>query len=189
MPTKPTPSERAEAATRDWLLEEGLQVGADIAPGSKWAWVAATPGGWRLGILQPGMAADHVVITSGMMILPAYLQEFVSLPTFDRFALIVELQRVLINLDVGFVGSWETLNPVALMHAIYFDGLTKDRFMSSINRVMNAAILFQGTLTVAFPGLQEGFDSPPPAGAPKAGGRRVGYKSKAEQKKDEVDKS
>lgn len=139
--TIPQPRE-FEKKLRTWLTDEEYLVKSQTNPAASFILVASNPAaGISVTISQNAKHSDRIEITSQMMF-GEYARKVNDLPKQEREDFFWDLRFSLVTSDVIFaMVPPENPQSVVVMKNIWYDGLTKDRFMTAIQRVGEGALL------------------------------------------------
>ena len=139
--TMPQPKE-LEKKLRTWLVEEEYLVKSQTNPVASFILVASNPAaGISVSISQNTKHSDRIEISSQMMF-GEYAKKLADLPSQEREEFFWDLRFSLVMSDVIFaMVPPENPQSIVVIKNIWYDGLTKDRFMSAIQRVGEGALL------------------------------------------------
>ena len=125
-----------------WLTDEEYLVKSQTNPVAEFILVASNPGaGISVTVSQKAKHGDRIEISSQMMF-GDYTKKIAALSRQEREDFFWDLRFSLVISDVIFaMVPPENPQSVLVMKNIWYDGLTKDRFMSAIQRVAEGALL------------------------------------------------
>ena len=131
-----------EKKLRTWLTEEEYLVKSQTNPMAAFILVASNPGaGISVTVSQNAKNSDRIEISSQMMF-SEYAKKISNLSRQEREDFFWDLRFSLVISDVIFaMVPPENPQSVLVIKNIWYDGLTKDRFMSAIQRVAEGALL------------------------------------------------
>jgi len=137
----PQPRE-LEKKLRTWLTDEEYLIKSQTNPAAAFILVASNPAaGISVTISQNAKHSDRIEITSQMMF-GEYAKKVNDLPKQEREDFFWDLRFSLVTSDVIFaMVPPENPQSVVVMKNIWYDGLTKDHFMTAIQRVGEGALL------------------------------------------------
>jgi hypothetical protein len=137
----PQPRE-IEKKLRTWLTDEEYFVKTQTNPSAAFILIASNPAaGISVTISQNAKHSDRIEITSQMMF-GEYVKKINELPKQEREDFFWNLRFSLVTSDVIFaMVPPENPQSVVVMKNIWYDGLTKDRFMTAVLRVGEGALL------------------------------------------------
>ncbi len=139
--TTPQPKELERKLNR-WLTEEDYLVKTQTNPLASFILVASNPNaGISVTVSQNAKHPDRIEVSSQMMF-GEYAKKMADLPRREREEFFWDLRFSLVMSDVIFaMVPPENPQSVLVMKNIWYDGLTKDRFMSAVQRVGEGALL------------------------------------------------
>lgn len=137
----PQPKE-LERKLSKWLTEEDFVVKSQKNPMASFILVASNPNaGISVTVSQNTKHPDRIEVSSQMMF-GEYAKKLAELPKEEREEFLWDLRFSLVRSDVIFaIMPPENPQSVLVMKNIWYDGLTKDRFMSAVQRVSEGALL------------------------------------------------
>lgn len=140
--TATTASEREEVRARvqSWLLSEGWQLTEKPHADATWLVEARDAGGRHVIVGQKKGREDQILLEGAVGIAERHREQLALLPLAERLDILWNLRFALLGLNVEFNGVEEPLTRVMIGQRIYFDGLTKDRFLQRISLVRNGII-------------------------------------------------
>lgn len=131
-----------------WLEDEGWDLEGRDNPEAHWT-VLATSEKRRVMVSQPVDRRDLIVISTGWRLPEATTNEVLALETRIRRSLAYDIQHTLLLLGVDFSGAGDPIKEMVFGLTTYFDGLSKDLFMTRVNIVCHAPMLAQGLVSKA----------------------------------------
>jgi hypothetical protein len=133
--------DEVEDRIRKWLLDEGWQLTEQAATKIRFAFVAQDGTGLKMVISQPADKADRLSISANVTIDDKANKMLGALPQKKRREFLWNLRFALLQTDVEFGGISEPLKQVSVGEPIFYDGLSKDRFMEKLSQVRKAILL------------------------------------------------
>ena len=128
-----------------WLKEEGfeyLQVTGEEARNAFFGYFVTLRTGTKLHIFQPSNKKDSICISTGLAFSKAQSMLFSQKTEIERKEILSEMQFKLASVDVEFgFEDGELPKAVRFKHFIYYDALTKDRFIKAIGTVFKAFMI------------------------------------------------
>ena len=130
-----------------WLMEEGYQISSEEQPGFNFDLRVQIPNGVGFDVLQEINKNDSVAIISTISIARDNSEQFNRLTTAQKGDFLWDLRISLLNFQIlteyrPFTTTmYELPETITVNEQLWRDGLTKDRFMNSIRRVINATFL------------------------------------------------
>lgn len=128
------------AQVQTWLLGEGWRLTEKSHGDALWLLEARDAAGRHLVVGQKQGKQDQILLEGAVGIAPQHGTQIEGLPFADRQELLWDLRFTLLGLGVEFQGVEEPLTRVMVGQRIYFDGLTKDRFLQRVSQVRNGII-------------------------------------------------
>lgn len=132
--------DEVRAQVQTWLLGEGWRLTEKNLDGALWLLEAQDSAGRHLAVGQRQGRPDQIVLEGAVGIAPQHRTRFEELDAAARQDLLWDLRFRLLGLGVEFQGVEEPLTRVMVAQRIYFDGLTKDRFLQRVSQVRNGII-------------------------------------------------
>jgi hypothetical protein len=130
---------------RKWCDEEGIFDSEKKDPLSDFNFVVNFPVELehKINILKPGNSVDRVVIVSGMRLDEEVVRKLEELPESELEEFLWDLRFTLGNRPTEFELRRPKKAPEAIIvtSSIYFDGLTKDRLMTTLREVYKSKLL------------------------------------------------
>lgn len=120
-------SREAKEKIRNWLLEFGFSIKEISASNTSFNFEGTNGEGRKLNVLQESSKKDEIQLGTRIVV-----EQWPRIDAMDidrRNALLWNLRLALINLGVGFMNIDLPLEEIQLHTSIFYDGLTKDRFM------------------------------------------------------------
>lgn len=133
--------EEIKAKIEKWIKEEGISA-TEVPDMNAFFNFALTVGANRvLNVLQNRKKKDSILIGTSVLFGEKEKDSFRSKTRIERMEALSRLRFTLASLDVGFyidMENNEIPKSVRIQHPIYYDALTKDRFMHGVFTVLKA---------------------------------------------------
>ena len=155
-------SEEIKAQIQTWLMEEGWRIRTENVPDAEWFLSGESEARVRIGIGQHRGRPDQIIIQGSVTFQQEQQEQITRLPPEERNDFLWNMRFSLLNMGVEFCGVAEPPKEIRISQRIYYDGLTKDRFLQRVSQVRN------GVLTVLWM-VAKKLAQPPPE-------RTVGFK-------------
>ncbi len=130
--------EKVKANVKKWLLEEGFKVQPIIDDKSVFRFTSADSGGMKFQVLQPIEKADEVVFVAGITVTKEQQQILQNKDNKEQSMILWKIRLGLLDAGVGFSRLSMPLDSFDVHTEIYYDGLTKNEFMKSLNKIKRA---------------------------------------------------
>lgn len=131
-------SKQVKNKIEKWLLEENFRVKSDTESNNLFTLLVEEQKGIRSVVIQPLQAIDRIIIAITTEIAKEQQAKINKMDKGERSQFFWEITSGLLNLQVNFTAISIPLKQVRIMVEIYYDGLTKNSFMSSYGRVRRA---------------------------------------------------
>lgn len=128
------------AQVQTWLLGEGWRLTEKDHGDALWLIEARDAAGRHIVVGQKKGKADQVLLEGAVGIAPQHRTQLEAMAAAARQELLWDLRFTLLGLGVEFQGVEDPLERVMVGQRIYFDGLTKDRFLQRVSQVRNGII-------------------------------------------------
>jgi len=131
------PSQEVPEKIKRWLESEEysyVQIFGELARNTLFSYVITLSPEREFVVFQPSNKNDSICI-SGVLVLSAdQIKKLRQKPKDEQVEIFMELQLKLASLDVEFTFEGRAVcRRIGINHTIYFDGLTKDRFLKAIS--------------------------------------------------------
>lgn len=123
-----------------WLLDEGWRLSEKGHGDALWLLEARDGAGRHLVVGQKQGRDDQVLLEGAVVLAEPHKESFEALPYEMRQEILWELRFTLLSLGVEFHGVQEPLNRVMVGQRVYYDGLSKDRFLQRVSQVRNGIL-------------------------------------------------
>ena len=136
--------EDVQKKLQNWLVEEGYTVKLEDTPQTYFVIVSQHPVGVPVVVAQELRSKDCIQVTGRLTINEADMQRLRELPEKERIDFFWDLRFSLITNQVQFMfepAGAEFPDKITVMSRIWYDGLTKDRFMASVQRIVDGTLL------------------------------------------------
>lgn len=137
-------SEEIQKQIQTWLMEEGWRIREENVPDAEWFLSGESEARVRIGIGKRRGRPDQIIIQGSVTFQQEQQEQITRLLSEERNDLLWNMRFSLLNLGVEFGGVTEPPQEVRISQRIYYDGLTKDRFLQRVSQVRN------GVLTVVW---------------------------------------
>lgn len=152
------------ARVQSWLLGEGWQLTEKTHGDADWLLEARDGAGRHVVVGQKKGREDQILLEGVVGIADVHQERLAALSADERQELLWDLRFRLLQLGVEFQGVQDPLVRVMVGQRIYFDGMSKDRFLQRVSQVRN------GILAVIW-SVSRRLELAPPSG--ETGGPRV----------------
>jgi hypothetical protein len=134
-------SENVPRRLEQWLREDGYTVTRQPDPRMRFLLIATTPTGLRLTVSQRTTFKDRVEVNAKVD-LELYQALFTGVAADARARFLWDLRFAYLAQHVLFeMEPSDSPRFVILLRNLWYDGLTKDRFMSAVQRVVEGVTL------------------------------------------------
>jgi hypothetical protein len=129
-----------EAKIQNWLIEEGYEVSKKDNPKTYFTIAAKHGTGMHIGVSQSLESKDKVTVEGGVEITNPKFRE---LPEKERLDFLWELRYDLItnNIIFAMIPNGQLPNKILLLKNIWYDGLTKDNFMNTAQKIVEGKLM------------------------------------------------
>ena len=125
-----------------WLEEEGFsyaQAKGTQAGNTLFNYVVTLPSGTKMNIFQPSNRKDSICVSTALSFSDKQLKTLRQKSKIERDEILSEMRYKLAPLDVEFrFENGELTRRIVILHPIYYDALTKDRFFRALSAVHKA---------------------------------------------------
>jgi hypothetical protein len=140
--TCPRNPKEAKERIEEWLKEEGFSCSlllGDEGKNSLFNYLVSLPSGFRMNVVQPSNKKDLIFVLSRLLFTPEQNKLFLQKTSVERDEILADMRFKLAALDVDFsFEDGKSPRSIKVLHPIYYDALTKDRFFRGINIVFKA---------------------------------------------------
>jgi len=143
-PTTNSRSEEVKEQIQKWLMEEGWRIRTENVPDAEWFLSGESEARVRIGIGKKRERPDQIIIQGSVTFQQEQQEQITRLPSAERNDFLWNIRFSLLDMGVEFSGVAEPPREVCISQRIYYDGLTKDRFLQRVSQVRN------GVLTVVW---------------------------------------
>ncbi len=133
-------SEEIQAQIQTWLMEEGWRIRTEDVPDAEWFLSGESEGRVRVGVGQRRGSVDQVIVQGSVIFQQAQQDQINRLPPEERSDFLWDIRFRLLDMGVEFSGIVEPPREVRISQRIYYDGLTKDRFLQRVSQVRNGVL-------------------------------------------------
>ena len=160
-------SAEIQAQIQTWLMEEGWRIRAENVPDAEWFLSGESEARVRIGIGQKRGRQDQIIIQGSVTFQQEQQEQIARLPSEQRNDFLWDMRLSLLNLGIEFSGIAEPPQEVRISQRIYYDGLTKDRFLQRVSQVRNGVltVLWMVARRLAQPPPERTVGFRPPEGA------------------------
>lgn len=132
--------EAMQEKIQNWLIEEGYKVSKQNDPKTYFTIIAEHGTGMKIGVSQSLESTDRITV-SGTVEFPE--DGLHGLAQDERLNLLWDLRFALMASELMFVmvPNGQLPNKVHILKNVWYDGLTKDRFMNVAQRVVEGKLL------------------------------------------------
>ena len=148
-------NEEIKEQIQKWLMEEGWRIRTENVPDAEWFLSGESEAQVRIGIGKKRERPDQIIIQGSVTFQQEQQEQITQFPSAERNDFLWNMRFSLLNLGVEFSGVTEPPQEIRISQRIYYDGLTKDRFLQRVSQVRN------GVLTVLWM-VAKKLDQPPP---------------------------
>ena len=166
-PTTNSRSEDIKEQIQKWLMEEGWRIRTENVPDAEWFLSGESEARVRIGIGQRRGRPDQIIIQGSVIFQQAQQDQIHRLPPEERTDFLWDMRFRLLDMGVEFSGVAEPPHEVRISQRIYYDGLTKDRFLQRVSQVRNGVltVLWMVARRLAQPPPERTVGFKPPEGA------------------------
>lgn len=129
-----------EEKIRNWLLEEGFKVKLLSNEHASFNFLAEDQEGRKVNIIQLIKDKDKILIVTKASLLEEQKQKLMKLDSETRNRILWTLRFGLLNREIGFSGIGVPLESITLSMSLYYDGMSKDKFMHRLLEVRKALL-------------------------------------------------
>lgn len=141
-------TERTEVRDRiqKWFLDEGFTIRPGRDQNAFFDFAIEFHDGSRLNVSQRTDKPDQVVIVTRLRLSKEQTNRLMGMNITKRNEILWDLRFGLLSRRVGFSAIDMPLRSLEISSAVYYDGLTKDHFMSECFKVRNALVYIEWTI-------------------------------------------
>ncbi len=139
--TRNPSSEEIRTQIQTWLMEESWHIRPEKVPDTEWFLSAESEAKVRIGVGQRKGSVDQVIVQGSVTFQQAEQDQINRLPPEERSGFLWDMRFSLLNLGVEFGGVTEPPQVIRISQRIYYDGLTKDRFLQRVSQVRNGLLV------------------------------------------------
>lgn len=123
-----------------WLLDEGFTVWEFADEDSHFAYKANRDDCLPLSIFQPQNKNDSILVVGDIRLSEESQEKLLAVPEEERKFMLYEFRMVLLSTECRwrFVPPSESWKSIQISKAIFYDGLSKDRFFETVDIVTRA---------------------------------------------------
>lgn len=123
-----------------WLLDEGFAVWEFADENSHFAYKANRDDCLPLSIFQPQNKNDSVLVVGDIRLSEESQKKLSAAPEEERKFMLYEFRMVLLSTECRwrFIPSSESWKAIRISKAVFYDGLSKDRFFGTVDVVTRA---------------------------------------------------
>jgi hypothetical protein len=135
--------EEVQQKVEKWLLDENFNINKNKDEKSFFSYNAARANLPILVILQPKMNKDSIVIACLISFGEGELEKVAKMPVEEKEEMFWNLRMLLLQCGCRFVfvPSLEIFKFIQISEKIYYDGLSKNSFFQTVNKVTDAALV------------------------------------------------
>lgn len=133
-------SAEIQAQIQTWLMEEGWRIRTENVPDAEWFLSGESEAQVRIGIGKKRERPDQIIIQGSVTFDQTHRNQIARLLPEERSDFLWDMRFSLLNMGVEFSGVTDTPQEVRISQRIYYDGLTKDRFLQRVSQVRNGVL-------------------------------------------------
>ena len=133
-------SEEIKEQIQKWLMEEGWRIRAENVPDAEWFLSGESEARVRIGIGKKRERPDQIIIQGSVTFNQTHRDQIARLLLEERSDFLWDMRFSLLNMGVEFSGVTDIPQEVRISQRIYYDGLTKDRFLQRVSQVRNGVL-------------------------------------------------
>ncbi len=128
---------------KDWCIEENLSLKKVNDQKANFHFSVGYPIGSNIDILQPKGKDDSIIIAAGVTVSPEHISKITKLKKETREEFLWDFRFILGNRPTEFNLNHPNgiLNAFSITKALYDDGLTKDKFMNTLQEIHKTKLL------------------------------------------------
>lgn len=123
-----------------WLIEEDFKIQAVRDPNSWFNLLVEDKQGRKTNVAQQLEKVDHITIGTKLLIHKSHQSKLRQMKVEDRNNLFWELRLGLLDRGVGFSAITMPFKEITVSMGIFYDGLSKDRFIRRLFDVRKALL-------------------------------------------------
>ena len=139
-PTTNSRSKEIKEQIQKWLMEEGWRIRTENVPDAEWFLSGESEARVRIGVGQRRDRVDQVIVQGSVIFQQEQQSQINRLPPEERSDFLWDMRFRLLAMGVEFSGVAEPPQEVQISQRIYYDGLTKDRFLQRVSQVRNGVL-------------------------------------------------
>lgn len=165
--TKSPRPEDLRAQIQTWLMEEGWRIRTENVSDAEWFISGESEARVHIGVGQRRGSSDQIIVQGSVTFDQAHQGQIAQLPSEERSDFLWDMRFSLLNMGVEFSGVTDVPQEVRISQRIYYDGLTKDRFLQRVSQVRNGVltVLWMVAKKLAQPPPERAVGFKPPGGA------------------------
>jgi hypothetical protein len=145
--TAPDPARAVHEQIRRWLAEEGWAIEDTPDPQNIFDVMITLQNGKPMNVFQRRESSDCISVGLNIVFDDTNLNRFNDLPRSAQQTILDEIERDAMIMGVEFEMNQTPIIEMLFSSSIYFDGLTKDRFIRTVLLVVRAISLSVRTIT------------------------------------------
>jgi hypothetical protein len=127
----------------EWLVDEGFSIWKSADKNCRFSFKVTRDDCLPLFVLQPRNKVDSLLVVCDTRLTDEGQKRLSTLPEKERGFMLFDLRTVLLSTACRwqFIPSLESWKTIRVSKAVFYDGLTKDRFFETVDTVARAVSL------------------------------------------------